>query len=554
MKNRHRLWLIIIIIIAFILRFYNLSSVPPSASLDEASIGYNAYSILKTGGDEYGYKFPILLRAYDDWRPALYVYLVVPFVELFGLNVLAVRLPSVILSLLTILATYFLIIEIFVKKKGEAQFPASYIALLTTFLLAISPWHIYMSRLGHEVNAGLAFFIFGLFFFLKWLNHEHCFCRKENVALFFSLLSFSLSFVSYQSEKVFIPLLFISLVFIYKKQILQRKKQFLIASIIAGVILVPFIKSSLDPNALIRFKATNIVDTSRERFEKQALYYAKAVEENQFFNKVIYSRKILTLQIIIENYFSHFNPRWLFTNFSQDRHKIPNLGLLYLWELPLIILGIIYFIVKKINNNHKKLLFLWFLSAPIAGAITSDAPHAMRSFTLLPTFQIFSAVGFFIVLNSLKKKLFQKVFIGIFIVLAGISIVYLSKQYFFVFPKTQSASFQYAISQAIPFVLKHEKKYNKIIFSNEVNLYQSYMFFLFYNKYDPFLYQKQGGTKSGGFAQEHKIGKYEFRPINWIKEGSGLYIGNNNTFSSNAEIIASFSNFDGNPVIEITNK
>src|SRR3990167_8737038 len=92
-------WLfLLIIVVGVFLRFYQLVSVPPHPSLDEVSIGYNAYSILKTGGDEYGTKFPILLRAYDDWRPALYVYLVIPFVALFDLTVLSVRLPSVILS------------------------------------------------------------------------------------------------------------------------------------------------------------------------------------------------------------------------------------------------------------------------------------------------------------------------------------------------------------------------------------------------------------------------------------------------------------------------
>ncbi len=61
-------------------------------------------------------------------------------------------------------------------------------------------------------------------------------------------------------------------------------------------------------------------------------------------------------------------------------------------------------------------------------------------------------------------------------------------------------------------------------------LYQSYMFFLFYSQYDPKLYQLQGGTVSGGFAETHKIGKYEFRPINWEKEDkvSSLFVGNVN--------------------------
>src|SRR5438046_1183056 len=93
---------ILILLIAIFFRCYQLSKIPPSPSLDEVSIGYNAYSILNTGKDEYGYHFPLLLRAYDDWRPALYVYMVIPFVKLFGLTVFAVRLPSVLLSFITI--------------------------------------------------------------------------------------------------------------------------------------------------------------------------------------------------------------------------------------------------------------------------------------------------------------------------------------------------------------------------------------------------------------------------------------------------------------------
>src|SRR3989338_4468901 len=75
--------LILLLIIGFYFRFNQIAFVPPSPSLDEVSIGYNAYSILNTGMDEYGKKFPILLRAYDDLRPALYTYLVIPFVAVF---------------------------------------------------------------------------------------------------------------------------------------------------------------------------------------------------------------------------------------------------------------------------------------------------------------------------------------------------------------------------------------------------------------------------------------------------------------------------------------
>ncbi|KKP95299.1 MAG: Glycosyl transferase family 39, partial [Candidatus Levybacteria bacterium GW2011_GWA2_36_13] len=100
--------LFLVILVAIFFRFYQLGSVPPQPTVDEVSLGYNAYSILNTGSDEYGTRLPVLLRAYDDYRPALYSYLAVPFVKFFGLNVVSVRLPSVVLSVLTVVAVYFL--------------------------------------------------------------------------------------------------------------------------------------------------------------------------------------------------------------------------------------------------------------------------------------------------------------------------------------------------------------------------------------------------------------------------------------------------------------
>src|SRR3989344_3496317 len=106
------LLLTIIIVIASVLRLWQLGQVPISPDLDEAALGYNAYSILQTGRDEYGKFLPIVLRSFDDYKPALYSYLTIPSILIFGLNVFAVRLPSAIFGILTVLATFFLVKEL----------------------------------------------------------------------------------------------------------------------------------------------------------------------------------------------------------------------------------------------------------------------------------------------------------------------------------------------------------------------------------------------------------------------------------------------------------
>ena len=158
--NKNRILFFIILLAAF-LRLWNLGNVPPSASMDEASIGYNAYSVLKTGRDEYG-EFPLISqRSYDDWRRSTYLFLVIPFIAIFDLNIIAVRLPAIILSILTVLATYYIVLNLFSKRSNFSYL----VAILSSFLLAINPWHIYISRLGHESNACLAFLVFGVLFF-----------------------------------------------------------------------------------------------------------------------------------------------------------------------------------------------------------------------------------------------------------------------------------------------------------------------------------------------------------------------------------------------------
>lgn len=543
--KKERLILLLIVMVAVFFRLFVLSNVPPSTSLDEASIGWNAYSILHTGKDEYGYNLPMLLRAYDDYRPALYVYFVVPFVKLFGLNVLSVRLPSVIFSILTVIATYFLVKEMFKKQK---IINSEHLALVSTFLLSISPWHIYISRLGHEVNIAFSFFVFAVLFFLK---------RR----VYISALFFLLSLISYQSEKIFIPVMLLGIFLIFRDEILSMRKKVLIAAFLSLIILLPFLRVSLTQEALSRFKATNIFDANKSRFIEQSKVLLKADREGDLLGKVIYNRRFLSAEIVSEAYLSHFNPVWLFTNASADKHKVPSIGLLYLWTLPFILMGIYFLISRKFDPKIKLLLFLWFLSSPLSASITTESPHALRSLTFIPTWEIFASIGILFFYSFIKKDIMRKVFLFLSALVILLTIDFLYKQYFEVFPRTQSGSFQYALSKTIPYVIQNENKYKRVIFSNSDNLYQSYMFFLFYSKYDPALYQKEGGTVSGGYAATHKFGKYEFRPINLGSEKRDyMLVGNFSELNIQGESINKIktlnviSNLDGEKTIKIVTK
>src|SRR3989338_3931700 len=153
-------WLILVL--AFILRFYKLGAVPLSMDWDENSNAYNAYSIFKTGRDEYGDFLPITNRSFDDYKPPLYMYLNIPAVAVFGLTPFAARLPSAVFGFLAVPVLYFLAKKLFENSKLKFDIPT--VAML---MLAISPWHLQFSRVGFfdTKRFFFFFFFFSAFFF-----------------------------------------------------------------------------------------------------------------------------------------------------------------------------------------------------------------------------------------------------------------------------------------------------------------------------------------------------------------------------------------------------
>jgi hypothetical protein len=544
-KNYKLIILLVIVFIAGFFRLYRLDQIPPSASLDEVTIGWNAYSITKTGADEYGSRLPLLLRAYDDWRPALYVYTVIPFISIFGLTAFAVRLPSVLMSLVLVFISFYIGRDAYVliwnKQKGRSDI-AGY---LTATLVAISPWQIYLSRLGHEANLGLLFTAFGTYFLLKNLN------TKLFSAILLSGICYVLSMYSYQSQKLIIPVILIFSGLIYAKHWFIYGKKLLVAIILIVILMIPLIMTTFSKNGLVRLSGTSAFSLDQPIYQHARIQYLEAIQNRNLIGKIYYSPKMTGLKIIFSNYLSHFNPLWLFAGRDYEFHKVPFMGLLYFWEFPFILIGL-FMLLKLVRVKPVQLILVIFLTSPLAASITTQAPHAMRSYTFIPLIQLITAFGLMGILPYLKTNYVRIGVSSLFFLLVVVGIRQLWNGYYVVFPVLQSKSFQFSLAKSIVYVNSNSFRYDRIIFSNSDNLYQSYMFYLFFSKYDPELYQKYGGTGSGGFAETHKFGKFEFRPIDMEKEKPGkniLYVMNNSEFKGQGIIQQTFSNPDGSGTI-----
>ena len=522
------------------MRLYLLGVVPASINWDEASLGYNAYSILKTGKDEYGSSFPLILRSFDDYKPALYSYLIIPLIPILGLTEIAVRLPSAIAGIAAIFLTYILVIKIFGKEIviNNRKIPTKALAILSSFFLAVSPWHIQFSRIAFESNVGLTLNLTSLLLFLYGLK------RPKLLVLAFILGALNIHM--YQSDRVFTPLMLIAASIIYYKDIIKIKKHFIIAAICAVLLALPFVFGILsDENALLRARGVSVFADQTPLLERTVDKLIYDRETNNYLGLILDNRRVEYGKQIISGYISHFDLNWLFITGDIARHHAPNMGLLYLVNLPFLFIGIYQMMFGSISRKTKILIFTYFLLVPIPAAVTSGVPHAVRTLNFLPLFQIFIAlglVGTYSAVSSIKparhatqgvaggyevlslpamlrKALragikLKYIIIALFLGFSVFNFIYYLNQYFVQQNYFHSRDWLYGYREAISFVNNIDDDYAKVIVSNEPPLDQSYIFFLFYLKVDPSYYQSLGGTATGGFEEKHEgFYNYTFGPI-----------------------------------------
>lgn len=538
--------LLIIVGIAILLRFIFLGRVPISPDWDEAALGYNAYSIMETGRDEYGKFLPIVLRSFDDYKPGLYAYFIIPFIKLFGLAVFSVRFPSALFGSLTVIATFYIVRYLFYSNKEKDT-----LALIATFLLAISPWHLQFSRIGFESNVGLAFNVFAILFFLMGL-------RKQKF-LFLSVALMVLNFYIYQSEKVFTPLIVFALLIIFRQEIASISKKLLLSCALFGfVILIPFmVYTATNNEAFARAKGVSIFSDQTNYLKNNVLRIQQDKTSRDYIGLILDNRRIEYAKSIFSGYMSHFDLNWLFLKGDISRHHAPGMGLLYVWELPFLLVGFYSLLFGNYSKKSKLLIFSWFFLAPIPASITSGVPHAVRTLNFLPTFQIFTALGLFAAFTSISKTKIKYVIFTLYVLFFIFNISYYLDQYFIQQNYFNAPDWQYGYQETAANVKKIESKYKKIVVSNKPPLDQSYMFFLFYLKYPPKKYQEETVGASGGFKENHHFEKYEFRPINWDsekKDGQALFVGIPGDFPNDTPLLYNTYYPNGNNAIEIVNK
>lgn len=542
---KSKILLFIIILIAVLLRFFQLGTNPPSLTWDEVAWGYNAYSLGIDGKDEFGRLLPFdYLESFGDFKPPVYAYLDIIPVKLLGLNEFAARFPSALFGTLTVLITYFLTKRIFNIKNSKHSLEIGNskleIPIVAATLLAVSPWHILLSRAAFEANVATFFIIFGVYAFLRGIQDKSKF-------LILSAVSFALSLYTFNTSRVFVPLLIIALAVLYRKKLLQMKKLSMIAAVTGLIIILPSVNFLLSPQARLRYEEVNIfsnvdlVKTANQEIEN---------DHNAWWSKIIHNRRIFYAREYMKHYFDNLSFNFLFIKGDGNpKFSTQDIGQMYLWELPFLLVGILMLFRKRENNWF--IIPVWLILGIIPAATARETPHALRIETTLPTFQILVAYG--IISSFILLKKYRRIFTGSLSLVAGLSLVYFIHVYFIQYPWEFSGDWQYGYKDSIAYVKTVENDYDHINITDSLG--RPYIYYLFYLQVPPSEFRKSATVKRDafGFVAIDGFSKYRFTKKLQIMPPGGktLYItSSEESLTSGIKPLKIFYKLDGTPILK----
>jgi len=444
--------LALLVLLALAVRVYDLESLPDGLFCDEAANGCDAFSILKTGRNIHGEKMPLLMNHHNiDRVEALYTYLTVPIVALFGLSVFSTRLVAALAGAGVVLTTFLLVREWLGKRE----------AFLAAFLVACSPWGLSFSRIAFRGILLPLFSTLGCFLFLRSLKD-----RRFGVPCG---LAFGLSLHSYSVAKLVVPVMVLCLLFLYREDlgaVLRSNRRARVHALAAAAVFLalalPAYHASFWGGGNARLRDISVFSASRP-FLQFAL-----------------------------NYCCHLTPGFLFFNGDPNpRHLLPGFGQLLVVLLPFALVGL----GVALHTREKRRLApaLFYLLGIVPPALTlGDMPHSLRAIGAFPFLEIVAASGIvaFCAFLFSKARYAGSAAVALVAVALCLNAVHFLRSYFGDYRLLSRDSFQYGFKQAIAAAEAEAGPSDHIALC--CGSKEAYVFPLFFAKLDPTEYQTKG--------------------------------------------------------------
>lgn len=491
MLNKTKLILLFCIVISIFLHLYKINKVPPCINADEAAFGYNAYSILKTGKDEYGNFLPLRFESFKDYKLPAHTYLSIPFIAIFGLNDFSTRALNIVIGVAFVPLMYFLLKELFNNRK---------IGLIGSFLTSLSPGMYILSRHAHEGVIGTFFVLCALLFLAKYLKTK----KLEHFVL--SNIFIFLNAFSYQTGRIYLMVFFFMYVFILFKEGIDKKNLHNSVRIVVIIFVVVFISLFSDVKYGLN-RVNNLFFFKNSGFNLRLTEYL-AEQPNRFIHNKIFEG----IREVTNRYLYQISSQFLLVSGDTNwRFGFPNLSLFTPVEFLFFIAGLYYLFKNK--ERYKYLVLILLLITPLNNALTWQDPSLIRTYPIIFLFLLIAAYGAGNLLYISREKKY-------FIFFAAVLLLFFAfykfndwNLYFHHYPKRAVTirSWQCGYKELVQYVKDKYNQYDKFYITDRHG--QPYIFFLYYWPFDPTSYQKQAKISAPdkyGFGQIAKFDKFEF--------------------------------------------
>ena len=367
-------WLILlfILILAAFLRLVKLGQIsPPGLNQDEAANAWSAYCILKTGKDYSGAHWPIYyVRNLGGNSTPLYVYLLLPFQAIGGLNVYTARLPGALGGVFTVWLIYFVARRLFNTETG----------LAAAALLAVNPWHLQQSRWGHDASIapllGLAPLALMLWAGLPVSDDKTTSPRPIIAAIAGALTG--IGCFGYHSVRLFVPVLIPAIILFtlpsWWRTLKVRKGILAVAAFFLG------------------FAATF------GQLLYLHLFYPEGIGRHALCQPAWIGSASFSVAIkeVASRYIQHFGPDFLFLRGDHYAIQGPPVGGQFHWyELPLMLAGLIILLIKFKSSPSLRTVLAFIIAYPVGDSLGWNmlSVHALRSAPGMCGLVLLSAVG-----------------------------------------------------------------------------------------------------------------------------------------------------------------
>jgi len=533
--------LVLIIFFAFVLRFYNLTNFPVGLNADEASFGYDAYSILKTGKDQWGQFLPLTFKSFGEYKTPLYVYLDVIPVSLFGLNIFSTRLPGALFGTLAVYLIYLLSSHLYSRKLG----------LITAFLLAVSPWGIMISRGAFESGLINFFIPASIYLFIKGLSRSKYFI--------FSAIFFGLGLFTYHSAKLLIPLLICGLIIIFKNKLLKINPKYFVLPIFILLLAFVGVVYSLSVGGGNRIAERSITQGALEA-GSDAKYQAIADGVDPLLAKLFHNKYQVVVSRFIGNYSQMFSSQFLFKSGVREGYygMVPGIAVLNLFEA-ILLLGLVFFTNKTTLSLVLSILG-WLFISPLPSALSTGAGFSgHRAIGMLVPLLIlsgFGLIGWLKLLKYLKSSIVKTFVVILFSGFVVSNIFQFLSKYFNNVPLISYQQMSSGYLAVFEYLAANSN--GREIFVSR-SLGEPQIFIAFATRFDPILYQK--ATQSWDLSDEnvfwvdqlsqYSLGQYTVKSINWYKDifSNTMIIARPDDFPINQTPDKIFSYPNGTPVV-----